>query len=144
MFVDNGSMQLMLRPAQFDVMLCENTFGDILSDEAAALAGSLGMLPSASLGVTRGETTFGFYEPAGGSAPDIAGKNLANPIAQILSAALMLRHSFGLNNAAAAIEAAVAKAIDAGNRTGDIFSHGESGARKIGTREMGDAIAAAV
>jgi 3-isopropylmalate dehydrogenase len=144
MFVDNGSMQLMLRPAQFDVMLCENTFGDILSDEAAALAGSLGMLPSASLGVTRGETTFGFYEPAGGSAPDIAGKNLANPIAQILSAALMLRHSFGLNDAAAAIEAAVAKAIDTGNRTGDIFSPGESGARKIGTREMGDAIAAAV
>ncbi|MBU6411815.1 MAG: 3-isopropylmalate dehydrogenase, partial [Verrucomicrobia bacterium] len=102
MFVDNAAMQLVLKPDQFDVMLCENMFGDILSDEAAALAGSLGMLPSASLGATGAETTFGFYEPAGGSAPDIAGKNLANPIAQILSAALMLRHSFGLHAAAAA------------------------------------------
>lgn len=144
MFVDNGAMQLMLRPTQFDVMLCENMFGDILSDEAAALAGSLGMLPSASLGSTSGEKTFGFYEPAGGTAPDIAGKNLANPIAQILSTALMLRHSFALNDAAAAIEAAVGKAIAAGNRTGDIFSASESGAKKVGTREMGDAIAAAV
>jgi 3-isopropylmalate dehydrogenase len=140
-FVDNGAMQLVLKPTQFDVMLCENMFGDILSDEAAALGGSLGMLPSASLGATSGERTFGFYEPAGGTAPDIAGKNLANPIAQILSAALMLRHSFGLNDAAAAIEKAVAKAIEAGNRTGDIFSPNESGARKIGTREMGDAVA---
>ena len=144
MFVDNGAMQLMLRPTQFDVMLCENMFGDILSDEAAALAGSLGMLPSASLGATSGETTFGFYEPAGGTAPDIAGKNLANPIAQILSSALMLRHSFKLNDAAAAIEAAVGKAIEAGNRTGDIFSASESGATKVGTSQMGDAIAAAV
>ena len=144
MFVDNAAMQLVLKPAQFDVMLCENMFGDILSDEAAALAGSLGMLPSASLGATSGETTFGFYEPAGGTAPDIAGKNLANPIAQILSAALMLRHSFGLNDAAAAIEDAVARAIEAGHRTGDIFSPHEPGARKIGTREMGDAIAAAI
>src|ERR1700689_4579292 len=150
MFVDNAAMQLVLRPTQFDVILCENMFGDILSDEAAALGGSLGMLPSASLGETIGdpsmdfEKTFGLYEPAGGTAPDIAGKNLANPIAQILSAALMLRHSFGLNNAAAAIENAVARAIETGNRTGDIFSAGETGARKIGTREMGDAIAAAV
>jgi len=144
MFVDNGAMQLMLKPTQFDVMLCENMFGDILSDEAAALAGSLGMLPSASLGATSGEYTFGFYEPAGGTAPDIAGKNLANPIAQILSAALMLRHSFGLNDAAAAIEAAVAKAIAAGHRTGDIFSPTEPNARKVGTREMGDTVAAAV
>src|SRR5213080_3150512 len=104
MFVDNGAMQL---------MLCENMFGDILSDEAAALAGSLGMLPSASLGATTGEQTFGFYEPAGGTAPDIAGKNLANPIAQILSAALMLRYSFGLNEAAGAIDRAVGKAIAA-------------------------------
>jgi 3-isopropylmalate dehydrogenase len=144
MFVDNGAMQLMLRPTQFDVMLCENMFGDILSDEAAALAGSLGMLPSASLGATSGETTFGFYEPAGGTAPDIAGQNLAKPIAQILSTALMLRYSFGLNDAAAAVEAAVGKAIAAGNRTGDIFSASETGTRKIGTREMGDAIAAAV
>jgi 3-isopropylmalate dehydrogenase len=164
MFVDNGAMQLVLKPTQFDVMLCENMFGDILSDEAAALGGSLGMLPSASLGAVvarasrpsdeqkkkhTGETpvpliTFGFYEPAGGTAPDIAGKNLANPIAQILSSALMLRHSFGLNEAAAAIENAVAKAIESGNRTGDIFNPNETGARKIGTREMGDAIAAAV
>lgn len=144
MFVDNAAMQLLLRPAQFDVVLCENMFGDILSDEAAALAGSLGMLPSASLGASSGEKTFGFYEPAGGTAPDIAGKNLANPIAQILSAALMLRHSFGLNEAAVAIEAAVGKVIAAGLRTGDIFSATEPGARKVGTREMGDAIAAAV
>ncbi len=144
MFVDNGAMQLMLRPTQFDVMLCENMFGDILSDEAAALAGSLGMLPSASLGATSGENTFGFYEPAGGTAPDIAGKNLANPIAQILSVALMLRHSFGLHEAAAAIEAAVTAAILAGNRTGDIFSPSETGARKVGTREMGAAIVAAL
>ena len=144
MFVDNGAMQLMLKPTQFDVMLCENMFGDILSDEAAALGGSLGMLPSASLGATNGGQTFGFYEPAGGTAPDIAGKNLANPIAQILSSALMLRHSFGLNEAAAAIEAAVAKAIAAGHRTGDIFSPNEAGARRVGTREMGDAIAAEV
>ena len=144
MFVDNGAMQLMLRPTQFDVMVCENMFGDILSDEAAALAGSLGMLPSASLGSTSGETTFGFYEPAGGTAPDIAGKNLANPIAQILSTALMLRHSLKLNDAAAAIEAAVGKAIEAGNRTGDIFSASETGATKVGTTQMGDAIAAAI
>jgi 3-isopropylmalate dehydrogenase len=125
-------------------MLCENMFGDILSDEAAALGGSLGMLPSASLGATTGGNTFGFYEPAGGTAPDIAGKNLANPIAQILSAALMLRHSFGLNDAAAAIEQAVARAIEVGNRTGDIFNPSEANARKIGTREMGDAISEAV
>jgi 3-isopropylmalate dehydrogenase len=144
MFVDNGAMQLMLRPTQFDVLLCENMFGDILSDEAAALAGSLGMLPSASLGATTGERTFGFYEPAGGTAPDIAGKNLANPIAQILSAALMLRHSFGLNDAAAAIETAMGRAIGAGCRTGDIFSAAEPHARRVGTREMGDAIAAAL
>jgi len=143
-FVDNGAMQLVLKPTQFDVMLCENMFGDILSDEAAALGGSLGMLPSASLGASSGGNTFGFYEPAGGTAPDIAGKNLANPIAQILSGALMLRHSFGLDSAASAIEHAVAKAIEAGNRTGDIFSASESNVRKIGTREMGDAIASAV
>lgn len=144
MFVDNGAMQLMLKPTQFDVMLCENMFGDILSDEAAALAGSLGMLPSASLGATTGEQTFGFYEPAGGTAPDIAGKNLANPIAQIMSAALMLRYSFKLDDAANAIEAAVGKVIDAGLRTGDIFNPNDASARKVGTREMGDAIAAAI
>ncbi|MEO6033745.1 MAG: 3-isopropylmalate dehydrogenase [Verrucomicrobiota bacterium] len=144
MFVDNGAMQLMLKPTQFDVMLCENMFGDILSDEAAALAGSLGMLPSASLGTTSGEKTFGFYEPAGGTAPDIAGKNLANPIAQILSCALMLRYSFGQSEAANAIEHGVKTAIEAGLRTGDIFSAGESNARRVGTREMGDEIVAAI
>jgi 3-isopropylmalate dehydrogenase len=153
MFVDNAAMQLMLKPTQFDVLLCENMFGDILSDEAAALGGSLGMLPSASLGLPRpnataerpnGAQTFGFYEPAGGTAPDIAGKDLANPIAQILSAALMLRHSFGLNDAAAAIESAVQHAIESGHRTGDIFSPNEPNARRVGTRAMGDAIAAVV
>jgi len=144
MFVDNGAMQLMLKPTQFDVMLCENMFGDILSDEAAALAGSLGMLPSASLGATNGDQTFGFYEPAGGTAPDIAGKNLANPIAQILSVGLMLRYSFGLNDAASAIDAAVGKVIDQGLRTGDIYSPADATAKKVGTKEMGDAIAAAV
>lgn len=144
MFVDNGAMQLVLKPTQFDVLLCENMFGDILSDEAAALAGSLGMLPSASLGAQSGDRVFGFYEPAGGTAPDIAGKNLANPIAQIMSAALMLRHSFGLNDAANAIEKAVSQAITAGNRTGDIFSPTETNVRKVGTTQMGDAIAAAI
>ena len=144
MFVDNAAMQLMLKPTQFDVMLCENMFGDILSDEAAALAGSLGMLPSASLGATTGEQTFGFYEPAGGTAPDIAGKNLANPIAQILSSALMLRHSFNFNDAANGIEAAVTSVIDAGLRTGDIFNANEPNVRKVGTQEMGNAIAAAI
>ena len=144
MFVDNGAMQLVLKPAQFDVLLCENMFGDILSDEAAALAGSLGMLPSASLGAQSGDRVFGFYEPAGGTAPDIAGKNLANPIAQILSAALMLRHSFGLNEAAGVVEQAVGHAIAAGSRTGDIFSATETKVRKVGTREMGDAIAGGI
>jgi 3-isopropylmalate dehydrogenase len=144
MFVDNGAMQLMLRPTQFDVMLCENMFGDILSDEAAALAGSLGMLPSASLGATTGDKTFGLYEPAGGTAPDIAGKNLANPIAQILSVALMLRYSFKLTEAAAAIDLAVSKAIDRGFRTGDIYNPAEASAKKVGTVEMGDAISQAI
>ena len=144
LFVDNAAMQLVLRPTQFDVLLCENMFGDILSDEAAALGGSLGMLPSASLGATSGGNTFGLFEPAGGTAPDIAGRNLANPIAQILSAALMLRHSCGLDDAAAAIENAVRNTIDAGYRTGDILSPKETNVRKVGTHEMGDAIAAAI
>jgi 3-isopropylmalate dehydrogenase len=144
MFVDNAAMQLMLRPTQFDVVLCENMFGDILSDEAAALAGSLGMLPSASLGATSGGLTFGLYEPAGGTAPDIAGKNLANPIAQILSAALMLRYTFQREDAARAIEAAVGKAIADGLRTGDIYNSAEATAKKVGTTAMADAIAAAV
>lgn len=144
MFVDNAAMQLMLKPTQFDVMLCENLFGDILSDEAAALAGSLGMLPSASLGSTTGAQTFGFYEPAGGTAPDIAGKDLANPIAQILSVALMLRYSFQLEEAAVAIETAVSHAITQGLRTGDIFNPADPTARKVGTRAMGEAIAGAI
>lgn len=144
MFVDNAAMQLMLNPTQFDVLLCENMFGDILSDEAAALAGSLGMLPSASLGNTDGEVTFGLFEPAGGTAPDIAGKDLANPIAQILSVSMMLRYSFGLNDAAAAIDAAVGKAIADGYRTGDIFSESEPSAKRVGTSEMGAAILAAI
>jgi len=143
-FVDNAAMQLVLKPTQFDVLLAENMFGDILSDEAAALGGSLGMLPSASLGAASGERVFGFYEPAGGTAPDIAGKNLANPIAQILSAALMLRYSFGLNDAATTIESAVTKAIESGNRTGDIYNPIETAAKKVGTTQMGDAIANAL
>src|SRR6266705_307620 len=144
LFVDNAAMQLVLKPAQFDVMLSENMFGDVLSDEAAALAGSLGMLPSASLGAAKGGRFFGLYEPAGGTAPDIAGKNLANPIAQILSAALMLRYSFGLNDAGAAIEGAVGKAISSGYRTGDILSPADSNAKRVGTSGMGEVIAACV
>lgn len=144
MLVDNAAMQLMLKPSQFDVLLCENLFGDILSDEAAALAGSLGMLPSASLGAAKGGRYFGLYEPAGGTAPDIAGKDLANPIAQILSAALMLRYSFGLREAHDGIVSAVGEAIAHGNRTGDIFTAADSSARKVGTTEMGDAIAGAM
>jgi 3-isopropylmalate dehydrogenase len=144
MFVDNGAMQLLLRPTQFDVLLCENLFGDILSDEAAALAGSLGMLPSASLGATTAGRTFGLYEPAGGTAPDIAGKDLANPIAQILSVSLLLRYSFGLTEAAASVDRAVAAAIAQGLRTGDIYSATETTARRVGTRAMGEAIAAAI
>ena len=145
MFVDNAAMQLMLKPTQFDVVLCENMFGDILSDEAAALAGSLGMLPSASLGAqAAGGLTFGFYEPAGGTAPDIAGKDLANPIAQILSVSMMLRYTFGLNDAAAAIDEAVGRVISAGLRTGDIYNPLDAGSRKVGTTEIGTAIAEAV
>jgi 3-isopropylmalate dehydrogenase len=137
-------MQLMLRPSQFEVLLCENMFGDILSDEAAALAGSLGMLPSASLGVAKADRFFGLYEPAGGTAPDIAGKDLANPIAQILSAALMLQYSFNLRDAHDAILRAVGKALADGNRTGDISNPADPSAKKIGTRAMGHAIAAAI
>lgn len=140
-FVDNAAMQFLLKPTQFDVVLCENLFGDILSDEAAALAGSLGMLPSASLGRTGSDSTFGLYEPAGGTAPDIAGKDLANPIAQILSTALLLRYSFGLNQAADSIEKAVEQAIHQGLRTGDIYSAEDPQATRVGTTAMGDAIA---
>jgi len=135
MYVDNASMQLIRNPRQFDVILCENMFGDILSDEASALTGSLGMVPSASLAAG----SFGVYEPAGGTATDIAGQGIANPIAQILSASLMLRYSFSMNEAADAIDAAVARALDAGYRTGDIF-FGRPGEKKVATAEMGTAI----
>lgn len=120
MLVDNAAMQLIRNPAQFDVLVTENLFGDILSDEASMLTGSLGLLPSASLG----EGSFGMYEPIHGSAPDIAGQDKANPIATILSAAMMLRYSFDLNDEAAAIEAAVDKTLSDGFRTADIFSDG--------------------
>jgi len=142
MFVDNAALQLMLKPNQFDVMVCENTFGDILSDEAAALSGSLGMLPSASLGETKGSLTFGLYEPAGGSAPDIAGKNIANPIAQILSAALMLRYSFGQGDSAVAIERAIDNILDARIVTPDICPKQNQHTYKVvSTTQMGDLIA---
>jgi len=144
MLVDNAAMQLMLRPSQFDVVLCENLFGDILSDEAAALAGSLGMVPSASLGATKGGCVFGLYEPAGGTAPDIAGTNSANPIAQILSAAMMLDFSFKLSAPRDAILTAIAQAIAAGNRTGDIHDASDTACKKVSTSQMGDAIAAAI
>jgi 3-isopropylmalate dehydrogenase len=133
MYVDNAAMQLVRKPQQFDVLLCENLFGDILSDEAAALVGSLGLLPSASLG----EGTFGLYEPSGGSAPDIAGKGIANPIAQVLSGALMLRHSFGEEAAAGAIEKAVAAVLASGARTADLARPEE---QVVSTAQMGRAI----
>jgi 3-isopropylmalate dehydrogenase len=137
MYVDNAAMQLVRWPKQFDVMLCGNMFGDIISDEAAMLTGSLGMLPSASLA----EGTFGMYEPSGGSAPDIAGQGIANPIAQILSASMMLRYSFGMVEAADAVDDAVEKTLNQGFRTGDIFQ-GNDGEKKVNTKEMGDAIIA--
>jgi 3-isopropylmalate dehydrogenase len=133
MYVDNAAMQLVRRPQQFDVMLCENLFGDIISDEAAAVVGSLGLLPSASLG----EGTFGLYEPSGGSAPDIAGQGIANPIAQILSAALMLRYSFQEQEAAAAIERAVEAVLATGTRTADLIQRGEV---SVSTVQMARAI----
>jgi len=137
MYVDNAAMQLCRWPKQFDVMLCGNLFGDVLSDEAAMLTGSLGMLPSASLA----EGSFGLYEPSGGSAPDIAGQGVANPIAQILSAGMMLRYSFGLTEAADAIDRAVEGVLDAGLRTADIYQ-GLEGETKVNTAAMGDAIVA--
>ena len=139
MYVDNAAMQLVKWPKQFDVILCENMFGDILSDEAAMLTGSLGMLPSASLA----EGTFGMYEPSGGSAPDIAGQGIANPIAQILSAGMMLKFSFGMLEAAESIDNAVARVLDQGIRTRDIFQD-QPGEKLVNTREMGDAIIAAL
>ena len=137
MLVDNCAMQLVMNPGQFDVILTENMFGDILSDEASMITGSIGMLSSASLN----ETRFGLYEPSHGSAPDIAGKNLANPIATILSAAMMLRYSFDLDQEADAVEEAVRQVLEDGYRTGDIMAEG---CKKVGTREMGDQIAARI
>ncbi len=134
MFVDNAAMQLVRSPKQFDVMVTSNMFGDILSDEASMITGSIGMLPSASLGTG----TLGMYEPIHGSAPDIAGQNKANPLATILSVAMMLRYSFGLMSEAAAIERAVTAVLDEGFRTGDIMS---AGMACLGTREMGESVA---
>jgi 3-isopropylmalate dehydrogenase len=140
LYVDNAAMQLIARPKDFDVVLAPNLFGDILSDEMAMIAGSLGMLASASLGAcNRDGLYFGMFEPSGGTAPDIAGKGIANPIAQILSAAMMLRFSFGLNQAAEAIDQAVKAAIDHGYRTADIYTSGKD-QKKVGTAAMGDAI----
>lgn len=133
MLVDNCAMQLVKDPRQFDVILTENMFGDILSDEASMVTGSIGMLASASLN----ESRFGLYEPSGGSAPDIAGKGIANPIATILSAAMMLRFSFDLDREADAIEQAVAQVLKEGYRTIDIMSEGKT---QIGTAKMGDLI----
>ncbi len=140
MYVDNAAMQLVRDPRQFDVILAGNMFGDILSDEASMLTGSLGMLPSASLA----EGSFGLYEPSGGSAPDIAGKGIANPIAQILSAAMMLKYSFSMNDAYDEIFKSVATVLEEGYRTGDIARSGDAGSTGetvVGTGEMGRLIA---
>lgn len=135
MYVDNAAMQIVRNPGQFDVIVTENMFGDILSDEAAMLTGSLGMLPSASLN----ERGFGLYEPIGGTAPDIAGQNIANPTAQVLSAALMLRHSFKMEEAANDIENAVTKTLEAGFRTRDIY-FGDEDTQIVSTTEFGSKI----
>ncbi len=137
MYVDNAAMQLVRNPKQFDVIVTGNMFGDILSDEASMLTGSIGMLPSASLDANNK----GLYEPAHGSAPDIAGKNIANPLATILSAAMMLRYTFNQEDAAKRIEAAVKKVLAQGYRTADIY---ETEMRRVGTIEMGDAVVAAM
>ncbi|GLS84911.1 3-isopropylmalate dehydrogenase [Paraferrimonas haliotis] len=134
-YIDNATMQLLKRPNEFDVMLCSNLFGDIISDECAMLTGSMGLLPSASTN-SKG---FGLYEPAGGSAPDIAGKGVANPVAQILSAAMMLRYSLNQNAAAQCIEEAVAKALSNGYLTGELISPGSEHTAKT-TKQMGDII----
>jgi 3-isopropylmalate dehydrogenase len=133
MLVDAAAMHLLRRPASFDVLLTENMFGDILTDEASMLAGSLGLLPSASLG----ESRVGLYEPIHGSAPDIAGRGIANPLGTILSAALLLRHSLGLEAEAALVEAAVERALDAGVRTADVAGRGVA---SVGSRAAGDAV----
>ena len=137
LYIDNAAMQLVRDPKQFDVLVTSNIFGDILSDEASQIAGSIGMLASASLG----EGTRGLYEPIHGSAPDIAGQNVANPLATILSVAMMLRYSFDEIEAADAIEAAVETVLENGLRTPDIYTEGTE---KIGTEAMGDAVAAAL
>jgi 3-isopropylmalate dehydrogenase len=137
MYVDNCAMQLVRNPKQFDVIVTGNMFGDILSDEASMLTGSIGMLPSAALD----ENGKGLYEPIHGTAPDIAGKDIANPLATILSAALMLRHSLGQPQAAERVERAVSKVLQSGLRTADIHT---AGTRKVGTKEMGDAVVAAL
>ncbi len=137
MYVDNAAMQLVRNPKQFDVIVTGNMFGDILSDEASMLTGSIGMLPSASLDAN----SKGLYEPSHGSAPDIAGKNVANPLATILSSAMMLRYTFNKDEWAHRIEAAVKSALASGLRTADIY---EPGTTKVGTREMGDAVVAAL
>jgi 3-isopropylmalate dehydrogenase len=137
MYVDNAAMQLVKEPKRFDVVVTGNMFGDILSDEASMLTGSIGMLPSASLN-TKNQ---GLYEPSHGSAPDIAGKGIANPLATILSAAMMLRFSLNQPEAAQRIEAAVQKVLAQGLRTGDIWSEGTT---KVGTAQMGDAVVKAL
>ncbi len=137
MYVDNAAMQLVRDPRQFDVIVTGNMFGDILSDEASMITGSIGMLPSASLR----SDNFGMYEPIHGSAPDIAGKNIANPLAMILSVAMLLRHTFELEEEAVAVETAVSKVLDTGLRTVDIAAKGEN---PVGTKEMGAAVVAAI
>ena len=141
-YVDNLSMQIIRQPAHYDVIVAENTFGDIISDEAAVLSGSLGMLPSASLaGLGAGSTEVGLYEPIHGSAPDIACQGIANPIGTVLSMAMMLRHSFGLEEEAVAVEQAVEGVLAEGYRTRDI---GADGGEVVGTSRMGDVIAGMV
>ncbi len=137
LYVDNAAMQLVRAPKQFDVIVTGNMFGDILSDTAAMLTGSIGMLPSASIN----QHQLGLYEPVHGSAPDIAGQGIANPLATILSTSMMLRYSLGYADAANAIERAVGHVLDSGLRSADIFSEG---CQKVGTAEMGDAVVEAL
>jgi 3-isopropylmalate dehydrogenase len=137
MYVDNAAMQLVRAPKQFDVIVTGNMFGDILSDEASMLTGSIGMLPSASLDARNK----GLYEPIHGSAPDIAGKNIANPLGTILSTAMLMRYTFNQEQAASRIEGAVRRVLADGLRTGDIY---QDGCRKVGTVEMGDAVVSAL
>lgn len=141
MLIDNCAMQLIRDPRQFDVILTENMFGDILSDEASMITGSLGLLPSASLSDAKNGKVFGMYEPVHGSAPDIAGQGRANPLAAILSAAMMLRYSFGEGEGAARIDRAVESALEQGLRTADIFVEGT---KLVSTSEMGDAVLNAI